>query len=90
MNVAPVTVTTPDGTVYQPVRAVLDEGYLSVYDRDGHMLADVPADLVTGGRRIRRVATTNGTWIVADICGCSSGKRALLAEWRGVPAREGS
>lgn len=97
MNVAPVSVTAPDGTVYEPVRAEVvphtaDDGpWLVVTDRDGEVLATTHVmGPVMGGRRKRSVESVEGTWRIDDICGCSSAKHALLREWRGVPAREGT
>lgn len=80
----PVTVTTHDGTIHEPARAEIIDGELTVYDRDGNVMAEakmIDGDRVTGRRR-RVVETTEGRWIIEDICGCSSTKRALISYWK--------
>lgn len=81
LDQAPVTVTGPDGTVYEPVRIVIADGSLTVSDRAGIVLASDTVVGWSGGRRITAISGGAGSWQARTLCSCSSRLRDLRRQW---------
>lgn len=81
LNKAPLTVTAPDGTVYNPARLLVVDDRLTVEDRDGNVLASDTVVHLGGGTRIITVDAVGGHWHARSPCGCNASGRAALRAW---------
>jgi hypothetical protein len=89
-DVAPVSVTSPDGTRYEPVRARTFVSYyaddvtlLELIDREGvSLIATKVTGQATMGRRNGVVECADGRWLIENPCGtCGARGRRLRQEW---------
>jgi len=92
LDLAPVSLTTPSGTL-EPVRIVILDDTLAVTDRNGVVLLADTVQSHTSGRRTTTIYGVAGTYVARTLCNCGSHQRQLRAEWEygtDVPRRTGT
>lgn len=89
MDIAPAALTAPDGTVFEPVRVLVEGQGFHAYDKHGFIVAGDTVISFNYARRNSSIEGTAGRWNVNDLntgCGCNARRRELRREWEEAQA----